>query len=249
MNDLVSIIIPYFKKKKFIKQTINSIFKQTYKKYEIIIIYDDKDLTDLSYLKKAVKKIKKKKIIINKKNYGAGISRNIGIKNAHGKFIAFLDADDVWAKNKLKEQIKFMKKEKVNFSYTSYSIINENNRIIKIIPAEESMTYNKLVKSCDIGLSTVIMKSNLFNKHKFPSIKTKEDYVLWLQLSKHKIGLFGLKRNLCSWRKLNKQLSSSIFQKLKDAFTVYNKYLKFNFLKSLIFTIILSSNFIIKRYL
>ena len=111
------------------------------------------------------------------------------------------------------------------------------------------MTYNKLVKSCDIGLSTVIMKSNLFNKYKFPSIKTKEDYVLWLQLSKHKIGLFGLKRNLCSWRKLNKQLSSSIFQKLKDAFTVYNKYLKFNFLKSLIFTIILSSNFIIKRYL
>ena len=140
MNDLVSIIIPYFKKKKFIKQTINSIFKQTYKKYEIIIIYDDKDLTDLPYLKKVVKKIKKKKIVINKKNYGAGISRNIGIKNAHGKFIAFLDADDVWNKNKLKEQIKFMKKKKVNFSYTSYSIVNENNRIIKIIPAEEIMT-------------------------------------------------------------------------------------------------------------
>ena len=63
MNDLVSIIIPYFKKKKFIKQTINSIAQQTYKKYEIIIIYDNKDLTDLSYLKKIVKKIKKKKLI------------------------------------------------------------------------------------------------------------------------------------------------------------------------------------------
>ena len=132
MNDLVSIIIPYFKKKEFIKQTINSIAQQTYKKYEIIIIYDNRDLSDLSYLKKIVKKIKKKKIIINNKNYGAGISRNIGIKNAHGKFIAFLDADDVWNKNKLKEQIKFMKKEKVNFSYTSYSIVNENNRILKI---------------------------------------------------------------------------------------------------------------------
>ena len=79
MNDLVSIIIPYFKKKEFIKQTINSITQQTYKKYEIIIIYDNRDLTDLSYLKKIVKKIKKKKIIINNKNYGAGISRNIGI--------------------------------------------------------------------------------------------------------------------------------------------------------------------------
>ena len=249
MNDLVSIIIPYFKKKKFIKQTINSIFKQTYKKYEIIIIYDDKDLTDLSYLKTAVKKIKKKRIIINKKNYGVGISRNIGIKNAHGKFIAFLDADDVWAKNKLKEQIKFMKKEKVNFSYTSYSIVNENNKIIKRITAEKNMTYNKLIKSCDIGLSTVIMKSNLFNKYKFPSIKTKEDYVLWLKLSKNNVKLFGIKKNLALWRRLDNQLSGSTFQKLKDAFIVYNKYLKFNFLKSLVFTIILSSNFLIKRYL
>ena len=206
-------------------------------------------MNDLSYLKKIIQKIKKKKIIINKKNYGAGISRNIGIKNANGKFIAFLDADDVWTKNKLQEQIKFMKKEKVNFSYTTYSIVNENNRIIKIIPAEKNMTYKKLVKSCDIGLSTVIMKSDLFNKYKFSSIKTKEDYVLWLQLSKHKVNLFGLKKNLASWRKLNKQLSSSTFQKLKDAFVVYNKYLKFNFLKSIFFTITLSFNFIKKRYL
>jgi len=83
------------------------------------------------------------------------------------------------------------------------------------------------------------MKSNLFNKYKFPSNKTKEDYVLWLKLSK----------NFVLWRRLDNQLSGSTFQKLKDAFIVYNKYLKFNFLKSLVFTIILSSNFLIKRYL
>ena len=155
----------------------------------------------------------------------------------------------MWAKNKLKEQIKFMKKEKVNFSYTSYSIVNENNKIIKRITAEKNMTYNKLIKSCDIGLSTVIMKSNLFNKYKFPSIKTKEDYVLWLKLSKNNVKLLGIKKNLVLWRRLDNQLSGSTFQKLKDAFIVYNKYLKFNFLKSLVFTIILSSNFLIKRYL
>ena len=83
------------------------------------------------------------------------------------------------------------------------------------------------------------MKLNLFNKYKFPSNKTKEDYVLWLKLSK----------NFVLWRRLDNQLSGSTFQKLKDAFIVYNKYLKFNFLKSLVFTIILSSNFLIKRYL
>ena len=249
MNHLISIIIPFYKKKLFIKKTIDSVALQTYKNYEVILVYDDPDISDLAYVKKNLKKIKKKKIIINKKNIGAGFSRNKGIEKSKGKFIAFLDADDIWHKNKLKEQIKFMQRKKVNFSYTSYSIVNENNKIIKRITAEKNMTYNKLIKSCDIGLSTVIMKSNLFNKYKFPSIKTKEDYVLWLKLSKNNVKLFGIKKNLALWRRLDNQLSASTFQKLKDAFIVYNKYLKFNFLKSLVFTIILSSNFLIKRYL
>ena len=249
MNHLISIIIPFYKKKLFIKKTIDSVALQTYKNYEVILVYDDPDKSDLAYVKKNLKKIKKKKIIINKKNIGAGFSRNKGIEKSKGKFIAFLDADDIWHKNKLKEQIKFMQRKKVNFSYTSYSIVNENNKIIKRITAEKNMTYNKLIKSCDIGLSTVIMKSNLFNKYKFPSIKTKEDYVLWLKLSKNNVKLFGIKKNLVLWRRLDNQLSGSTFQKLKDAFIVYNKYLKFNFLKSLVFTIILSSNFLIKRYL
>ncbi len=248
MTDLVSIIIPYFKKKKFIKQTIDSVVSQTYKKYEVILVYDDIDFSDLSYIKKIIKNVKKKKIVINNKNSGAGISRNIGINNSKGKFIAFLDADDVWSKNKLNEQINFMKNQNVDFSFTSYSIINDKNHVNRNVVADKNMTYEKLIKSCDIGLSTVIIKSKLLKLHRFPSIKTKEDYVLWLKLSKSKIKLCGLKKNLASWRKLDESLSSSTLQKLNDAFKVYNKYLRFNFFKSLLFTIILSYNFIKKRY-
>ena len=248
MTDLVSIIIPYFKKKKFIKQTIDSVVSQTYKKYEVILVYDDIDFSDLSYIKKIIKNVKKKKIVINNKNSGAGISRNIGINNSKGKFIAFLDADDVWSKNKLNEQINFMKNQNADFSFTSYSIINDKNHVNRNVVADKNMTYEKLIKSCDIGLSTVIIKSKLLKLHRFPSIKTKEDYVLWLKLSKSKIKLCGLKKNLASWRKLDESLSSSTLQKLNDAFKVYNKYLRFNFFKSLLFTIILSYNFIKKRY-
>ena len=94
-----------------------------------------------------------------------------------------------------------------------------------------------------------MMKRNLLNKNKFKNLKTKEDYLLWLILSKKGIKMLGLNQVLFSWRKTQGSLSSSTEQKLKDAFRMYNKHLKFSFLKSIFLTILLSINFIFKRYL
>ena len=88
--------------------------------------------------------------------------------------------------------------------------------------------------------------SKINNIIKFPNIKTKEDYVLWINLSKNKVNFFGLKRNLTSWRKLSNSLSSNVVQKLLDGFRVYNTYFKFNFFKSLFFLILLSLNYLRK---
>jgi teichuronic acid biosynthesis glycosyltransferase TuaG len=249
MKDLVSIIIPYFKKKFFFKETINSILNQSYKNYEVILIYDDIDKSEIKYVKYILKKIKRKKIIINKKNVGAGMSRNIGIKASKGKFIAFLDADDLWHKNKIKNQIDFMKEKKINFSYCGYQIISKSKKFIKKIISPKKVTFQKLLYACDIGLSTVILKSNLLKSNKFSSLKTKEDYLLWLALSKKNIIMLGLDKNLVSWRKTDNSLSESTIQKLKDAFLIYNKHLKFNFIKSIYHVIFLSLNFFRKRYL
>ncbi len=111
----VSIIISYYKKKFFFRNTINSILKQTYKNYEIIVIYDDDNKIELDWVKKVLEKVPRFKIIINKKNIGAGLSRNKGIDYAKGKYIAFCDADDLWHKNKLKTQIDYMQKKKNKF--------------------------------------------------------------------------------------------------------------------------------------
>ena len=249
MKDLVSIIIPYFKKKFFFKETINSILNQSYKNYEIILIYDDIDISEIEYVKYILKKIKRKKIIINKKNLGAGMSRNIGIKASKGKFIAFLDADDLWHKNKIKNQIDFMKEKKINFSYCGYKIVNKSKKFIKKIIAPKKITFQKLLYACDIGLSTVMLRSNLLKTNKFSSLKTKEDYLLWLTLSKKNIIMLGLNKTLVSWRKTDNSLSESTTQKLKDAFLIYNKHLKFNFIKSIYHVIFLSLNFFRKRYL
>ena len=138
-NKLVSIIIPYYKKKKFFKETISSINNQRYKDYEVIVIYDDEDISELDFVKKAVLPIKKKKIIINRKNLGVGLSRNKGIKISKGNFIAFCDADDKWSPNKLFEQINFMNKKKLNFSHTSYKIIDNESKVIGSFRIDKKM--------------------------------------------------------------------------------------------------------------
>ena len=122
-----SVIIPYFKKKNNIKKTIKSAISQSYTNLEIILIYDDENKSDLAYLNNLKKLDKRIKIIINKKNLGAGESRNIGIKNSRGKFICFLDADDIWKKNKLLFQINLMIKKKSHISHTTYEIRNSKN--------------------------------------------------------------------------------------------------------------------------
>ena len=242
---LVSIIIPYYKKKNYIKKTINSILRQTYKKFEVIIINDEPGELSKNILSFLQKKDSRIKIINNKKNIGAGKSRNKGIKIAKGKYIAFIDSDDLWKKNKLIKQIEFMHKKNIEISHTSYEII-DNNSVIKGTRQAKIMNYKKLIKSCDIGLSTVILKKSLIENLRFPNLKTKEDYVLWLKITKKGKTIHALNTKLTQWRKSNNSLSSSVVRKLIDGYYVYRFCLKFNVIKSLYSLLVLSINFLNK---
>ncbi len=244
-----SVILPYYKKENFIEKTVLSIVNQTHKNFEIIII-DDENSKQSNKVLKEIKKINKKILVIkNKKNLGAGFSRNKAIKIAKGKLIAFCDCDDLWKKNKLKKQIKFMKKFDLDFTYTSYNILNSNGKITGKIPADREMDYQKLLKSCDIGLSTVIVKTKILkNKNfQFPKITTKEDYILWLRLSAKGIKMHGLSDTLSYWRRLEKSLSSNPLQKIFDGYKVYRYYLRFSILRSFFYLIRLSVNSLYKR--
>jgi teichuronic acid biosynthesis glycosyltransferase TuaG len=245
---LVSIIIPYFKKKQHIHKSVNSVLRQSYKNFELIIVYDDEKKEDLKYLEKIQKLDKRIKLIINKKNFGAGISRNIGIKYSKGAFIAFLDADDIWHQSKLKIQLEYMLKNNLNITHTSYKILSEG-KFIDNRTARTIDDFNELLKSCDIGLSTVMLRKKIFNKKiKFPSIKTKEDFVLWLNLLKNGEKIFAINKNLVTWKKTSDSLSSSVTQKIIDAYRVYYLYMNFNFIKSVYYIFLLSINFIKKSY-
>jgi teichuronic acid biosynthesis glycosyltransferase TuaG len=245
----VTIIIPYFKKKFFLVNCINSILNQSYKNFEIIIINDELTAESFELLSNVSKLDNRIKILNNESNIGAGESRNFGIKFAKGEYVAFCDSDDLWNYKKLEIQLKFMRDNDFDFSFTSYEIINEKDKKIAIRKAEKYLSFNKLKKSCDIGLSTVMIKRKIFDNKtfRFAKIKTKEDYVLWLKLVKSGIQLNGLDINLASWRKCRASLSSSTYQKLKDGFKVYNYYLGYNKIHSLFCLLLLSINFILKQ--
>ena len=245
--DLISIIIPYFRKKKFIKETINSVLKQTYKNIEVILIYDDEEQKDLDYIKSIKKLDFRIKLIINNKNCGAGFSRNIGMKLSKGNYIAFLDSDDIWLKNKLERQIIFLKKNNASVCHTSYKIVDRSNKVIGHRKAKNYSNFEDLIKSCDIGLSTVMLKKNIINsKCQFPNLKTKEDFVLWLKILKRNYNIIALNEYLTIWRRLDNSLSSSVSQKLIDGFRVYHSYMGYSFFRSLYLLFYLSVNYLKK---
>tara|TARA_B100001939_G_scaffold41640_1_gene32266 strand:- start:1078 stop:1818 length:741 start_codon:yes stop_codon:yes gene_type:complete len=245
--ELVSIIIPYFKKREYITATLNSVLKQTYKNFEILIIYDDQEKEDLKFLKKLIRQDKRISLIINKKSIGAGLSRNNGIQKSKGKFISFIDADDLWKKNKLELQVQFMKNKNYLISHTNYEVIDKEHNILSHRIAKNFNNVDDLLKSCDIGLSSVIVKKEILKKEcLFASLKTKEDFVLWLKILKKDIRIGGLQKNLMYWRKLDNSLSSSVLQKIKDGYCVYYKFMKFNLLKSVYFLFLLGFNSLFK---
>ena len=247
--DLVSVIIPYYKKRNFIKETIVSVTNQSYNYLEILIVYDDTNLNDLEFLQEISKLDNRIRIINNKQRLGAGASRNKGIEQSKGKYIAFIDSDDTWAPDKLKNQIAFMKKNKYQISHTSYFIIDEKKKIIGQRKARDLLSINEILKSCDIGLSTVIIEKQVIIKTstKFPQLVTKEDFVFWLTLLKKNYKFYAYDSNLTNWTDSKNSLSSSTIQKLFDGFKVYNHYMNFNIIKSLYYLICLSLNYLKKK--
>ena len=142
---------------------------------------------------------------------------------------------------------KYNEKKKYLATHTSYNIVNIQKKILSKRIAKK-LNYSNLLKSCDIGLSTVILSKKILKfKNPFPSLKTKEDYVLWLKITKKGIIFHKIDKLLAKWTDTPNSLSQSIYQKLKDALKVYMEYEKMNFLKALYFTFILSINFLAKK--
>ena len=245
---LVSVIVPYFNDELNINKCINSITNQTYKKFEVIIVDDENTQKSFNTLKK-LKKKNKVRVISTLRNSGVAFARNKGIKSSKGKLIAFLDSDDYWKKNKLKEQVSAFKQNNIDVCYTNYYGITNKSKIIYKVKSPQQMDYKKFIASCPIACSSVMLKKSLTKKNKFKNLKTKEDYLLWLELSKKKYKFFGINKFLTFYRLRKNSLSRLHTTKFICAFKIYYFYLKFNFFYSLIMVYRLYMNSFLKKYL
>ena len=140
-----------------------------------------------------------------------------------------------------------MEDNKIEFSHSNYNLIDAENKVIGKMLVKKNLRYQDLMKSCDIALSSVIMKRSLLGRSlKFGQTKTKEDYLLWLKISKI-TKIYGINKSLLFWRKTDNSLSSNTLQKIYDAYTVYDQIEKKNFFITSFFVLRLSIFFLFKK--
>ena len=199
MSELVSIIMPSYNTAKYISETICSVLQQTYSNWELIIVDDcSSDNTD-----EVVAEFKDKRIRYykNEKNSGAAVSRNRALREAKGKWIAFLDSDDLWKSEKLEHQLIFMKKNNYFFSYTNYEEIDSEGKITgKRVSGPAKITRRKMFNYCWPGCLTVMYDAEKIGMLQIKDIKKNNDYAMWLKVCQ-KADCYLLNENLAQYRR------------------------------------------------
>jgi glycosyltransferase involved in cell wall biosynthesis len=229
---IVSIVTPVYNSEKYIEDTIESVLKQTYPHWEMIIVNDCSTDNTRSIIEKYAKVDMRIHIINNTKNIGAALSRNVALETAKGRYIAFLDSDDVWFPEKLTVQIEFMEQKKLVLTYSSYIVIDQNGNYINRRNTPKKITYASMLKSNHIGNLTGIYDSHFFGKVMFCS-DGHEDYILWLNLMK-KIGRTeGITQPLAAYRILPNSLSANKLKAIKWQWYIYRKYGHLTFFQSI----------------
>tara|TARA_B100001248_G_scaffold70607_1_gene49956 strand:- start:1751 stop:2524 length:774 start_codon:yes stop_codon:yes gene_type:complete len=234
----IDIILPNYNSSQFILDTIKSISNQTYKNWKLIIVDDFSDKETRNILKKISRK-KNIQVFFLKKNYGAGFCRNFAIKKSKSPYLAFIDSDDIWGKNKLKKQINFMKKNNFLFSYTDYKTFGKKKRKVNN-PAK--VNYFGFLRNTSIATSTMMVKRNIIGNIKFTNTKICEDFFFKCRLLK-KVGYaFCLGQYLTYYRIREGSLQSNNFRNFYWIWKINKNYNKLGIIDNFISLIFISLN-------
>ncbi|WP_449557210.1 glycosyltransferase family 2 protein [Huaxiibacter chinensis] len=240
MNDLISIIMPSYNSSKTIGHSIDSVIKQSYTNWELIITDDCSTDNTLTILNEYVSRDSRIRVFSNTVNSGAAVSRNNSIAESKGRYLAFLDSDDIWLPEKLSKQYTFMTlNNDVDFTFTAYEFIDVTGirfgRPVDLQGHELSFSYyDMLRKKATLGCSTVMLRKAAFKDCKMPLIRTGQDYALWLKLLKEGKKAYLINEVLTQYRILPNSISRNKFKKCKRQWQIYRDLEKLNIYQSYI---------------
>ena len=226
-DGLVSIIVPVYNVEKYIVETMSCVRSQTYQEWELLLVEDGSSDGTVEVIANYVEQTKDARIKLLKQptNMGAARARNRGLTEAQGRYIAYLDADDLWVPEKLEKELSFMQEKQAAFAFTGYEFADENGEGSgKVVRVPETLSYREALKNTTIFTTTVMFDTAKIPKDmlEMPIIKS-EDTALWWKVLRNGYTAYGLDENLVKYRRAGKSLSSNKLEALRRIWNLYRR--------------------------
>lgn len=227
MRELVSIIIPVYNANKYIEATVKTVMEQSYENWELLLVDDGSTDGSTETIKRIVEDDVTNRVIplFPDKHGSAAKARNYGLENAKGRYIAFLDADDLWETDKLSKGLAFMQEKNAGFMFTGYEFADaEGKGTGKIVKVPETLNYRQALKNTTIFTSTVLIDTEKIDRSliMMPEIKS-EDTATWYQILRNGYLAYGLNENLVKYRRVTGSLSSNKLEAIRRIWNLYRK--------------------------
>ena len=230
---MVSVVMPAYNAEKYIRETIESVQKQTISDWELIVVDDCSSDQTRMIVQEIQKKDDRIKMLANAVNLGVAKTRNKGISESKGKYIALLDSDDVWRSEKLQKQLKIFEETNADIVYSSYAIITEDGvKCCNDFVVPEKADYELMLQKSVIGCSTAMIKSEAIEKYHFIEDYHHEDYVLWLTMLGDGLEARGTSEVLVDYRQVENSRAANKLVCAVERWKIYRDYLKIPFTKS-----------------
>lgn len=224
---LITVVMPVYNAERFLSEAIDSVLSQTHDNLELLLIDDCSKDNSPMIAKEYEAKDKRVKVIVSEKNQGVAISRNIGIRRANGKYIALLDSDDIWEKDKLEMQLKLLEEEQAEIAYSSYDFIDESGvHILKPFIVPKRTNFEQMLYANDIGCSTVMIEASFFKQHLFKPDFYHEDYALWMEMLQTEAKAVGLENVYVHYRKVTGSRSDNKWNAAKQRWIIFRDELR-----------------------
>ncbi|NMA84098.1 MAG: glycosyltransferase [Epulopiscium sp.] len=221
-NDLVSVVMPAYNCENYITNAIESVLKQTYSNFELIVIDDGSKDNTLKIINDYGKKDYRVKVFRNKKNSGVSATRNRGISLAEGEWIAFLDSDDIWIEDKLEKQMNCVYAQNAEFVFTGVSYIDETGKSYSgIFEVPNEVSYKKLLRQNVITCSSVLVNKRYFENIRMEKDDMHEDYAVWLRILRLGVTAYSVNEPLLIYRISRNSKSGNKLKTIKMTYKVF----------------------------